>query len=449
MESQRTEWKRIWKDEYLKSICAFANSQGGDLLIGIDDDGTIVGVSNSDRLLAELPNKIRTTMGIIPTIRLVGTKDTPYLVIQVEGYPFPVSYKGRYYIRCGSTTQLLTGLELDKFMLKKQGMTWDSVATPSVSVTDLKQDAIHDFSSRAFQCNRLSKSHIEVSDSLLLKNLNLLDGNHVRRAGVVLFHPSPEQLFVGTTAKIGFFLNDADLRFQDELTGPLIELPDKIIELLYTKYLKAEISYKGLYRVETFPFPEAAVREILLNALVHKDYGSGTPIQIRVYDDRLSIWNPGALPQGITLENLFRNHPSLPYNPHIANVMFKFGMIEAWGRGYEKVQVACATAGIPVPTVEVNPSGILVCFKAPRGGLNGGLNGGLSSDSDRILQSIHHHPGARIPQIVEVTGISTRTVERHIKTLKSMNLIHFEGSKKTGGYFIVPKKLYEDRVSES
>lgn len=95
------------------------------------------------------------------------------------------------------------------------------------------------------------------------------------------------------------------------------------------------------------------------------------------------------------------------------------------------------------------PSGILVCFRAPRGGLNGGLNGGLSSDSDRILQSIQHHPGVRIPQIVEVTGISTRTVERHIKTLKSMDLIQFEGSKKTGGYFIVPKKLYEDRVSES
>ena len=101
----------------------------------------------------------------------------------------------------------------------------------------------------------------------------------------------------GAYIKIGFFVTDDDLRYQDEIHGHLFGQVEKTLEIMFSKYLKAYISYEGVQRVETFLFPYPAVREALLNAVVHKEYSSGIPIQISVYDDRIVLWNAGQLPQ--------------------------------------------------------------------------------------------------------------------------------------------------------
>ncbi len=132
-------------------------------------------------------------------------------------------------------------------------------------------------------------------------------------------------------------MTDDDLRYQDEVHGSLFEQVEKTLELLHAKYLKAYISYQGLHRRETFLFPYEALREALLNAVVHKDYASGIPIQISVYDDRIVLWNSGVMPENWTMEKLLGKHPSQPYNPLLANAFFRAGYIEAWGRGIEKI----------------------------------------------------------------------------------------------------------------
>jgi ATP-dependent DNA helicase RecG len=115
------------------------------------------------------------------------------------------------------------------------------------------------------------------------------------------------------------------------------------------------ISYDGIVRVETFPVPRAALREALLNALVHRDYAVTAPVQIRVYESRLRIWNPAVLPEGWTLDTLLGAHSSSPYNPAIANAFFRAGEIEAWGRGVERIFAACEAAGSPKPVLRYNP----------------------------------------------------------------------------------------------
>jgi ATP-dependent DNA helicase RecG len=104
---------------------------------------------------------------------------------------------------------------------------------------------------------------------------------------------------------------------------------EQVMNLLLTKYTKSLISYEGLQRIENYPVPEAALREILLNAVVHKDYACSAPVQISVYHDKILFWNPGVLPDGWTEDTLIRKHASQPYNPDIANVFFRSGMIEA------------------------------------------------------------------------------------------------------------------------
>lgn len=165
--------------------------------------------------------------------------------------------------------------------------------------------------------------------------------------------------------KIGFFETDADLLYQDEVHGSILEQIDKIVELVYLKYMKAKISYEGMQRIERYFVPEDALREALLNALCHKQYQSGVPIQISVYDDKLYIANCGCLPENWTLENLMRKHASSPYNPNIAHVFYLAGFIESWGRGVEKICSACQKDGVPQPVYTINPGDIMIEFTAP------------------------------------------------------------------------------------
>ena len=129
--------------------------------------------------------------------------------------------------------------------------------------------------------------------------------------------------------------------------------------------MKALITYEGIQRVEQYMFHRDAFREILLNAVVHKDYSSCNPIQISVYEDKIYIWNDGEMPPNLdTTDKLFMKHSSKPYNPKLANVFFKSGMIEAWGRGFEKIKEACNAYGGPLPEYDINESGIMVLCKA-------------------------------------------------------------------------------------
>lgn len=134
---------------------------------------------------------------------------------------------------------------------------------------------------------------------------------------------------MGAFIKIGYFESDADLLFQDEVHGSLLEQIDKAVELVYFKYMRAKITYDGMQRIERYFVPEDALREALLNAICHKKYESGIPIQISVYEDKLYIANCGSLPETWTLNNLFNKHASKPYNPNIANVFYLAGFIES------------------------------------------------------------------------------------------------------------------------
>ena len=144
-ETQNIEYKSIWKDEYLKWICGFANAQGGTLIIGKDDDGKIFGVKNAKKLLEDLPNKITTILGIVADVNLHAIEQGDYIEIVVDPQPNPVNYKGEYHYRSGSTKQELKGSALDKFLLQKKGKHWDGAPIPNVTVKDLKQETFDFF----------------------------------------------------------------------------------------------------------------------------------------------------------------------------------------------------------------------------------------------------------------------------------------------------------------
>ena len=226
-ETQNIEYKSIWKDEYLKWICGFANAQGGKLIIGKDDDGNIVGVKNSKKLLEDLPNKITAILGIVADVNLHETEQGDYIEIVVEPQSNPVNYKGEYHLRSGSTKQELKGAALDNFLLKKQGKHWDSVSVPNVAIEDLSLIALRRFRNEAAQSGRVDEEVLNDETKHLLQDLQLIDetSGNLKRAAILLFHPKPEKFVTGAYIKIGFFQgDDDDLAFQDEVRGSLMEV---------------------------------------------------------------------------------------------------------------------------------------------------------------------------------------------------------------------------------
>lgn len=435
-ESQHIEWKESWRNEYLKWVCGFANAQGGTLYVGINDKGVVKGIENTKKLLEDLPNLIRDVLGILVSVN-VHTKSTlDYLEIVVEAYPFPISLRGKYYFRTGSTLQELKGAGLTKFLLERQGKKWDAVPMPNITVADLKTNTFNGFKIKAEKSNRLSEEDLKGTNTELLESLNLFADNAkmLKRAAILLFHPNPEKYITGAFIKIGFFETDDDLKYQDEVKGNLLEQAEEALDLLKTKYANATISYTDGLREEKFTFPQEAVREALLNAIAHKDYSAGIPIQISVYTDKIIFWNEGQLPENWTIDKLMQKHPSKPFNPDIANTLFRAGYIESWGRGTIKIINACKAHKIAPPIFANTPPDFEVTL------INHTFSSltekGLKPEAIAIILYVQKHQSISNSIVQEICKVSKRTATRYLTDLEGQYLVK-SGSTGAGTIYIL------------
>lgn len=435
-ESQTIEFKRLWKDDYIKWVCVFANSDGGTIYIGVEDDGEIVGIDNAKKLLEDIPNKVRDILGVIVDMNRHVENGKEYLEIITENYPYPISYKGSYYYRSGSSTQELKAAPLDKFLLRKQGKKWDGVPVPYFGYDDLDPFAFRLFRDKAEKKKRIDAEFLQESDEVLVDKLHLKEGEYLKRATTLLFGKIPQKYVTGSTIKIGYFKSNSDLVYQDVIEGNLFEQVDKTMELIFTKYLKALITYEGIQRVESFPISELAFREALINAVVHKDYGSQQTIQISVYDDKLLMWNAGDLPPHWTIDTLMQKHNSEPHNPAIAYPFFLAGYIESWGRGIEKIiEESQKFNGITPQFRWLNGLWVEFYFnqeKSLPNGLGEKLGEKLGETQQNIIKLMQSNPKIAITALATELGISTTAIEKHIKILKEQNIIKRIGGAKGG-----------------
>ena len=216
--------------------------------------------------------------------------------------------------------------------------------------------------------------------------------------------------------------------------------------------MKAKITYEGMQRIERYFIPKEALREALLNALCHKQYQSGIPIQISVYDDRLYIANCGSLPENWTVENLMQKHASIPYNPDIAHVFYLAGFIESWGRGIEKICSACRQDKVPLPEYMIHPGDIMVKFIAPEDRtvrqnnkvtdrvnekVNDKVNDKISSNEYKLLNYLIEDPGYTVSQLSDKLGVSRKTISTYQKKLKASGIIRRVGSDRKGYWEIL------------
>lgn len=453
IENQNIEYKESWRDEYLKWVCGFANAQGGRLYIGIDDKGNVCGVENAHRLSEDIPNKIVALLGIVSDVNILNREGKDYIEIEVEPSNIPISYKGKYYYRSGSTMQELNGVALQQFILKKMGRSWDDMVHERATVDDLDREAIDFFLHKGIQAGRIDPSEANAPTMTVLQNLHLVDDEgRLKNAALLLFCKQPGRYFTGTEFKIGrFHSNIADLLSQEMIECSIIQMADRVVRMLKDKFLTMPIHYEGLQRVETLEVPEDALREILYNAICHKDY-FGPQIQMRVWDHHVEIWNDGELPEKITPENIEDVHASYPRNKNIAFVFYKAGFIESWGRGWKKICDGFVSAGLPKPTIESKQGGVLVTFQRnnvnlsnqnPIDAQNVAVNVAeeLTERQQNIIRLIEdcvaQNVAVNTKYLSEKLNVNRKTIQRDMAHLQERKLIQWVGPDKGGHWEII------------
>lgn len=272
----------------------------------------------------------------------------------------------------------------------------------------------------------------------------LAEGQYLKRAATLLLHADPKKFTTGACVKIGFFRTDSDLLYQDVISGDLFMQVEKTLDLLLTKYLRAGISYQGTQRLERLPVPEAALREAVINAIAHKDYGAAIPIQISVYEYKLIIWNAGQLPPDWSLARLTAKRPSQPPIPDIARTLFRAGLIESWGRGIDLIRRACASNASPAPTFDCDSAGFWVEFpfaSRPSADLPAGLDEVAKTSVKTsvetplktplaILRCLAAHPTMTLAQVAAEIGKTPRAIELASAKLVKEGKLKYVGPQK-------------------
>ena len=463
-ESQNIEYKESWRDEYLKWICGFANAQGGRIFIGVNDEKQVIGLPDAKKLMEDIPNKIVNYLGIVEDVNLLAEGEKEYIEIVVSPSNVPIAYKGTYHYRSGSTKQELKGLALQQFIMRKMGHSWDDIPVYGATIDDIDRKAIDYFLHCSIKAGRMDEDEADASTEDVLRNLGLFtkDGE-LKNAAILLFGKHVGQFFPSAIFNIGRFLTDeSDLIVQDMLEGNVIQMASRVVDTLRTKYLLSPIHYEGLQRVEQLEIPETALRELIYNSLAHKDY-TGPAIQKRVYDRSIELWNYGLLPKELTPADLMKKHSSFPRNHNIANVFYKAGFVETWGRGFKKIKEEFERVNLPLPIMEENCGGVLATIQrmsledviAERGNNNVGVNVGVKvgvnvgvnvgnlsetnlTDRQRIIISIiKSNPSITAKQMSVTLSVALRTIERDLSVMLKAHVIRHEGSDKSGVWVVL------------
>lgn len=319
-KGETVEFKRRWTDRALEDLTAFANSRGGTLLIGVDRTGEVVGAPAGEGDLDRIANVIVTRLGLTPSITVREAEGRTVIEVRVDPARWVVPCNGRYLTRVGGTNRDLTPDELARLMLRRSGQSWDGLPSPW---TPERVDAAA--VARFAELARARAPGVDGEDPVrTLQNLSLVRDGRLTHAGVLLFGDRPQELFPHAQVRVGV-LRGPEIVDSYDAGGTRWQQLDGVLER-FRRVLgvgfdvrPTEPTPAGLRRTETWEYPLAALREAVINALIHRDYAAPGHVQVRILDDGLQVWNPGGLPEGIRLEQLRApDHPSVPRNPLLA-----------------------------------------------------------------------------------------------------------------------------------
>ncbi|HEX4068770.1 MAG TPA: ATP-binding protein [Candidatus Babeliales bacterium] len=352
----------------VETLCAFLNKKGGVLLLGIKDDGEIIGEKITDNTKIDIANQINRIEPHpdIDTLFVPVSKGKEVVVLVAKpGANGPYVCNGRPYVRVQSTTKVMPQEEYKRILnLHILKTSWEGLTTNDCSINDLDKNLIRKVIDVAITSGRLTKIAERTSIPDILKKLKLLVNDRLTNAAVILFCKKEQKQFIQSNIKLARFKGTTKSEFLDSkvLCSNAFELYEYAMAFLeFNLPVAARIEEGKAARVETPAIPYKVLREALVNALCHKDYSiRGGSISVAIYYDRVEIGSTGLLPEGVKIKQLAHNHESILRNPLIANVFYLCHMIERWGRGTQEMIELSKKLGNPPPSFEEVTNSVVV-----------------------------------------------------------------------------------------
>lgn len=445
-EMRRLEFKESFGVECIETACAFANAEGGLIVIGVDDHGERVKKPLRFEALRDYENRITTATE--PSVAIESEKfdfgGGEVVVLKVSENPLkPVAYKGRCYLRKGSVNHQMTPAEIAECHLKSTGGSPDAVFVPGAVRDELDVEAVRDYMRIAVDRKRRD-FRLDEDPWRILRKLGLVKSDEeITRAAYLLFAKNPQERFSQATVHCGLIRGGAMMLDSRVIGGRLSSQIDETLAFVSRNIkVRFEVTAKA-ERNEYWDYPLEAIRETVANAVCHRDYGIANDIQLKIAEDRLRVWSPGALPFDAPMDVIMNpDHCSHPRNKLIAQLFYDMGIIERYGSGIERIREECAKGGYAQPDWKEVEGGFATIYRVREGGaINGAVGGAINGGEklDGVLADVYRlilaNPGVKTDSIIGSLKIGSSTVDRAVKRLKGMNLVQYKGSRKTGGYF--------------
>lgn len=449
LEVKETTGQRV---DACETLCAFLNKDGGTVVFGVGKKSNVTGQLVSDktkRELFEVFAKFEPAADI--AVEWVDVDEThKAIVCKVErGNMRPYVYDGRPYKRVQSSTTVMPQEEYERMLDERKGFQsdWELEINPELKLADLDENEIRKTARMGVAEGRLPES-TDVNDIIgLLDGFKVRKDGALRNAAAVLFCKEDTD-YMQCLLRLARFKGKDNQTFIDnkQITGNIFRLIDAGMAFCFN-HLSLSGVINGTYREEHLEIPAKALREALVNALVHRLYVKrGSSVSLAIYDDRVEIINPGTFPSNLTMEELRAGNMSELRNPTIAKVMYSRKTVETWGRGIKLILDECAKAKLPEPRILAVGGYTRTVFMRPVADSKDGM---MAPDSDpcrevnevnhevnqRILQILRNDPKCTIPVIAQLAQVSRATIDRAIKTLKEQGRIRRVG--RTRGHWEV------------
>ncbi len=353
-EGQRLEFKSAFGEETLEAICAFANAEGGTILIGVTDDGKAMGIQVGKKTLEDWAHSINEALDPrikvdIKTASIVLSNAKNIVQVTVpQSQSSAVSCKGKFLRRVGRTNQKMTGEDIAQKLMAVTKLSWDNGLEETALIADVDLEAFKTFVDLLNKHNRRPvPADIDV-ESLLTK-LGLSESGKLTRAAVLLLGNNPQKFYPSAILKLGKFRSRTQIDDEREVAGCLIKQMEEGMAWFRARFTtKLEITGSS-DRTTVWEYPLEAVREALANAICHRDYRLDGNIQVRLYDTSVEFWNPGSLPPALSVDDLFKDHESIQRNTKVAEGLYNAGFIEKWGTGTVRMDELLRGSGHPRP----------------------------------------------------------------------------------------------------
>lgn len=361
IEKDNIEYKESFGDAVLKVLCSFANTNGGEVIVGMSDKGEVKGVKITNEELNRITENIVGKLGIHPEIKVENYKGKEVLKVRVERSNVPISFNGRYYERIGNTTREMKPDKLKKFFLK--GVNWDFLVNESADFKEIDEESVKKFVRLAKSKGRLTIFDEDTNIKIIFEHLKLLIEGKLTNGAIILFGKNPQKYFLNAVLRVVKLKNETTIIGDKLIEGNLFEQVFKGEEAIKS-FINVRYEVKDLVRKEIWDYPLEAMREALINSLIHRDYFKyNVQTQIKIFDDHIWFFNIGNLPEGITLEQLKRPHPSVPRNPLIVHIFYLVGLIEEVGSGIGRIITSMKMARLPEPEFKEEMGGFSVYFR--------------------------------------------------------------------------------------